>query len=111
MTTPKPAYRIPCAVAALAATLAMSAHAEYRCATPQQLTRAEARACELARQDTPDALVRFVKETKAIDNLYFNDYVSNADVQRWDAARKEAVSDPIAAARTGSADKGIAKSH
>ena len=111
MTTSKQAYRISCAVAAVAATLAMSAHAEYRCATPQQLTRAEAGACELARQDTPDALVRFVTQTKGIDNLYLNDYVSNADVQRWDEARKGAASDQAAAARTSSGDKGIAKSN
>jgi hypothetical protein len=46
----------PCAVdkryasvAIVAATVSTGAHAEYRCATPAQLTNAETRACELAR--------------------------------------------------------------
>jgi hypothetical protein len=73
--------------AALSAIVSAVAHAEYRCATPEQLTPAEQRACELAREDTPDALVHFVNRTKGTENLIVNDYVSSADEQRWETAR------------------------
>jgi hypothetical protein len=72
----------------LAATLlCATAHAEYRCATPEQLSNAEKQACELARQDTPDALIHFVNRTKGTYNLYIDDYVSKADGDRWELAK------------------------
>jgi len=73
--------------------------AEYRCAAPEQLTNAEKTACELARQDSPDALTHFVNRTKAIYNLLVDDYVSNADVKRWEAARSNVAPDSSAAAK------------
>ncbi len=65
----------------------MGAHAEYRCATPAQLTNAERRACELAELDRPDQLRQFIERTSSIYGLYFYDYVSQRDVDRWDSAR------------------------
>ncbi|HEX4596402.1 MAG TPA: hypothetical protein VH278_01330 [Burkholderiaceae bacterium] len=76
-------------VAAGAAACAM-AHAEYRCATPDLLSYEEVRACELARRDMPDALIHYVNRTKVIYGLYVNDYVGDADVERWEAARQKA---------------------
>jgi hypothetical protein len=73
--------------AVLACTIAIGAHAEYRCAGPEQLSYPEQRACTLAQQDTPDALIHFVKRTKSIYNLYLDDFVSKADVERWELAR------------------------
>ena len=77
----------------------MSAHAEYRCATPEQLTNAEKQACELARQDTPDALIHFVNRTKGTYNLLADDYVSKADTERWELAKSKAPADSPAAAK------------
>jgi len=88
MKTSKPSYGIPFAVAAVTAIVSMSAHAEYRCATPERLMPEEKRACELARQETPDALIHFVNRTKSIYDLYANDYVSKADVERWELAKR-----------------------
>ena len=84
MKTSRETNRVSFAVAAVAATVSISAHAEYRCATPEQLTYEDKRACELARQDTPTALIHFVNRTKAIYNLHANDYASKADVERWE---------------------------
>jgi hypothetical protein len=64
-------------------TQASSALAEYRCDPPRsQLDR---RACEAARQG-PDALRHFIGKIRPIESLHFDDYVSAADVARWDAA-------------------------
>jgi hypothetical protein len=74
------------AVAAVAATLCISAHAEYRCSAPP---RPEDKvACDLARQDRPDELRLFIERTASIYGLYFNNYVSEEDVDRWNLARR-----------------------
>ncbi len=84
------------AAAVATAGVSMNARAEYRCANPKQLSPAETRACELARQHTSDALVHFVHTTRGIYDLYVNDYVSESDVQRWELARHSTVVAPIA---------------
>lgn len=77
------------AVAALATTaLSTAAYAEYRCATPEGLAAWEKKACELARQDTSDALIHYVNRTKPIYNMYVNDYVGKADVERWELVKR-----------------------
>jgi hypothetical protein len=90
----------------VAAVLSTSAFAEYRCASPEQLTDAETRACELAQHDSPDALIHFVNQTKGIYNLYPDDYVSQADVERWDLAKRSGDEDSpaIAKAKSDSTD-------
>ncbi len=84
----KIARRISAAAAVAATTLSTTAYAEYRCATPERLAHGEKRACELARQDTPEALIHFVNRTKGIYGLDVNDYVSKADVERWELAKR-----------------------
>jgi hypothetical protein len=79
----------------LAMAISTSAHAdasavaEYRCSTPGLLTLWEKRACDLARQNTPDELIRFVHSINRIGaglNVYA--YVSDADDRRWDVATR-----------------------
>jgi hypothetical protein len=43
----------------VAMAISTSVHAEDRCSSPGSLTPWEQRACELARQDTPYALMHF----------------------------------------------------
>ena len=105
----KRSNRIALTAAAFATILCATARAEYRCATPQQLDSAETRACQLAQQDTPEALIRFVNRTKAIYNLYVNDYVSEADVQRWEMAKQKAEPDSASVAKAAGATKREAK--
>ena len=83
MTTSRPARHISFAAAALAATVSMGAHAEYRC-NGQPLPE-EKRACELAKQG-PDQLREFIQRTRSIYGLYFYDYVTAADFDRWEVA-------------------------
>jgi len=109
MRISKQASRISFAVVTVAATISMSAHAEYRCATPQQLTPEERRACELAHQDSPDRLIHFVNRTKPIYNLYANDYVSKADVERWELAKRRGGSDSPTIAKAKGEAKGTLK--
>lgn len=90
MRTPKHPNPMLLAVAGVAAMACAAAQAEYRCAKPQQLSHDETRACQLARQDIPDALIHFVNRTKPIYGLYLNDYVSSRDVDRWDTVQQEA---------------------
>ncbi len=90
MKTPKHPNPMPLTIAAVATMACTGAHAEYRCANPQRLSSAETRACQLARQDMPDALIHFVNRTKPIYGLYLNDYVSSRDVDRWDTVQQEA---------------------
>lgn len=106
MRTWKESSRIPIAIAALATIASAAARGEYRCATPAQLQPAEQRACGLARQGTPDALIHFVNRTKAIYGLYVNDYVSEADVDRWERARERAEPGSPAVAKAVGATKG-----
>jgi hypothetical protein len=95
MSTSGQARHISLAVAALAATVCIGAHAEYRC--DGQPLPEEKRACELAKQG-PDELRRFVDRTRGIYGLYFYDYVRDADVARWHAAGQSANPQSIAAA-------------
>jgi hypothetical protein len=85
-----------------AAVLSATAFAEYRCARPEQLANAEVRACALAQQDSPDALIRFVNRTKVIYGLYAGDYVSSADVERWEGVRRGDAEDSAAIAKAKS---------
>jgi hypothetical protein len=105
--TSRPALRMS-AAAALAVT-ALSAHAEYRCATPGLLWLGERKACELAQQPTPDALVHFIHRTVGVYNLYIYDYVNDSDGARWEQAKRQTVPSSAAVAEakrdTGKASK------
>jgi hypothetical protein len=83
MKESKQSSRIPFAIAALAAIVSVSAQAEYRCSAPP--TPEDQRACELAKQG-PDQLREFIQRTRSIYGLYFYDYVTAADFDRWEAA-------------------------
>jgi hypothetical protein len=99
---------IPLLVGVAAAILSTATYAEYRCAKPEQLTAAEARACELARRDSPEALIHFVNRTKGIYGLYVNDYVSEADAKRWEEARQKASPEPVDVAKAKSSTNSVA---
>jgi hypothetical protein len=74
----------------VAMAVSTAAHAEYRCSTPESLTAWEQRACELAYQDTPDALIHFVHRMNTINaRLYIDDYVGRPDAERWELAKEE----------------------
>lgn len=77
-------------LATAAAVIPVAAHAEYRCGTPERLTQEEQRACTLARQDSPDALIRFVNRTRNMYNLVVEDYISASDAKRWDRTAQAA---------------------
>jgi hypothetical protein len=113
----KPSPRSHAAGLAAASTLAMivalavpaSAHAdalavaEYRCSTPGLLTIWERRACDLARQDSPDGLIHFIRSINMIGaglNIYA--YVSDADGRRWDVASQKARVEPLGRADANS---------
>lgn len=96
------------AVAAVAATLCISVHAEYRCGAPP---RPEDKvACDLARLDRPDELRLFIERTASIYGLYFNDYVSEQDIDRWNLARRHDEGPSLSKAGKSIADKDDAKS-
>jgi len=92
-------------VAVVAAGVSVAAHAEYRCTSPS--SPEAQRACELARQNSADALRQFVQRTSSIYGLYFYDYVRPADVDRWQAARRDDAAPSVAAVagRRDSAEK------
>jgi hypothetical protein len=94
--------RVLAALPLVSVVLVGHVSAEYRCAAPEQLTNAETRACELAQQDSPGALIRFVNRTKGSYNLYADDYVSQADVERWDRLKHDADEDSPEMAKTRS---------
>jgi hypothetical protein len=95
MKTSKQARRISLAGAALAAGVSLSAHAEFRCNAPP--TKEDARACELAKMARPDELRLFVQRTSSIYGLYFYDYVTESDSNRWSVARPGGDAQSIAA--------------
>ena len=97
--------------AAAVAVLALSstASAEYRCNKPAALAPAEKKACELARQQSPEALIRFINRTKAIYALYLYDYVTEADVERWDEARRREDAGSTAVAKAKSEQQATQK--
>ena len=86
MKTSKQSYRTFVAVAAVTGTISMGAHAEYRCKAPP--TPEDKVACDLAKLDRPDDLRLFIDRTSPIYGLYFYDYVSQQDVDRWDSVRE-----------------------
>jgi hypothetical protein len=65
----------------------MAAHAEYRCKAPSMPE--DKRACDLAKQGRPDELRWFIQRTSSIYGLYFYDYVTPTDFDRWHAARRD----------------------
>jgi hypothetical protein len=83
-------------IVTMAASVPMTAHAEYRCASPS--SPEAARACELVKHDTPDELRRFVQRTRSIYGLYFYDYTRPADFERWETARQQDRATSVAAA-------------
>ena len=86
---------IPALIVAMAAAVSVPAHAEYRCGSPS--SQEDRHACELARRDAPDELRLFIQRTSPIYGLYFYDYVSAADFDRWEAARQDEEARSIAA--------------
>ncbi len=80
---------------ALVAGVSVAAHAEYRCASPSSPEAQHA--CELARQNSADALRQYVQRTSSIYGLYFYDYVRPADFDRWEAAARVDAAPSVAA--------------
>ena len=74
-------------VFAMAAGVSATARAEYRCGA--SALQEDRRACELAQRDSPDALRQFIDRTRGIYALYFYDYVTDADADRWETARRD----------------------
>jgi hypothetical protein len=90
----------------VAMTISTAAPAEYRYSTRGLLTLWEQRACELARQDTPDALIHYINRMNTISaGLYIDDYVGKADSERWELARQKTRLEQLrSATATGSAN-------
>jgi len=107
MKTSKQARRISLAVAALAASVSMGAHAEFRCKAPP--TPEDKRACELAKIDRPDELRLFIQRTSSIYGLYFYDYVTEEDVNRWYALRRSEQARSIAADDNRDKEKSVSR--
>jgi hypothetical protein len=86
--------------------------AEYRCGTPGLLTLWEKRACDLARQNTPDELIHFIHSINRIGaglNIYA--YVKDADGQRWELASQKRRLEPLGSADAGSSAAGTEKAN
>jgi hypothetical protein len=84
----------------LGMAISAAAHAEYRCGNPGLLTLWEVRACELARQDTPHELVRYVHKMNMINaGLYIDDYVGTAQVERWGLTEEKTRPEPLYGAK------------
>ena len=79
-------------IAVIGIAFAMSANAEYRCTDPQ--TPQDKTACDLVKQDRPDDLRLFIERTAPIYGLYFYDYVTQKDIDRWDLAREQTKQTP-----------------
>lgn len=86
---------------ALAVGVSVPARAEYRCSSPQTWDNADRRACELARRGAATELRLFIQRTAPIYGLYFYDYVTPADFDRWRAARRDAKPLRMAATKKG----------
>ncbi len=95
MKRSKQTRRISFAVAAVAASVSVGAHAEHRCKAPP--TPEDERACERAAMDRPYELRLLIQRTSSIYGLYFYDYVTEADVNRWDVARRSEKAQSITA--------------
>jgi hypothetical protein len=100
------------AMIVVAMAISTAAHAANRCSTPGSLTLWEVRACELARQDTPDELVRYVHKMNMINaGLYINDYVGMADAERWALAKQKTLLEPLYSATANSSVQRIGKAN
>jgi hypothetical protein len=96
----------------VAMAISTTVHAEGRCGTPELLTSWEQRACELARQNTPDALIHFIHRMKMINaGLNIHDYVGQADAERWEVARQKARLEPLGSAKANSSANGAEKAN
>jgi hypothetical protein len=94
-------------VTVMAASVSAPARAEYRCSPPS--LPQDRNACELAKRDTPDELRRYTDPTRNLFGLYFYDYVSAADLDRWAAGQdKMARSDATPAGRNGARKTAVA---
>jgi hypothetical protein len=62
------------------------ARAEFKCDTPQ--LRIDRVACEKAAEG-PTSLRRYVERMRAIDSLYFPDYVNEARAREWAASKPQ----------------------
>jgi hypothetical protein len=92
--------------------ISTAAHAEYRCSTPGLLTLWEGRACELTRQDTPEALIRYIHRINKVNaGLYIDDYVGNTDAERWEQARQKKRLEPLGGAAANSSVKDTGKTN
>lgn len=80
----------------VAAFVAGSAQAENRCKDP--FSTLDQRVCALAKQG-PDELRRFIDRTRSIYGLYFYDYATEADFERWEAARRAQQQHAVVATR------------
>lgn len=110
MNPSKTMLPISLALALVNAAVPTTVHAEYRCSTPGLLTSWEQRACELARQDTPYALIHFIHRINAINaGLNLDDYVSKTDAQRWELAAQKTRDEPLRSANATSSAKGAEK--
>ncbi len=108
--TSKTVRRISLALAVINAAICTTVHAEYRCSTPQLLTMWEQRACELARQDTPDALIHFIHRINMINaGLNIDDYVGKVDAERWELAGQKTPAEPLRSAVANNSAKGAKK--
>ena len=96
----------------VAMAISTSVHAEDRCSTPGSLTPWEQRACELARQDTPYALMHFFRRMNRInEGLNIQDYVGKADAERWELARQKTRPEPLGSVNANSSAKGTEKAN
>lgn len=82
-------------IVAMAASVPLTAHAEYRCVSPSG--QENVHACELAKRAAPDELRLFIQRTSPIYALYFWDYVTEADSDRWATVRQENKATSVAA--------------
>ncbi len=85
---------------ALAVGVCAPARAEYRCNSPRTWAKADRTACELAKRGAATELRLFIQRTAPIYGLYFYDYVTSADFERWSAAQRNDKPVSIAAAKT-----------
>ena len=94
----------------LAMAISTAAHAEYQCSTPGSLTAWEKRACELARQDTPDALIHYIHRINKVNaGLNIDDYVGKADAERWELARQKTRLEQLGSATANGSANGTEK--
>lgn len=78
----------------LLGSFAASAFAASRCEAPNNPI--DRRACNIAKEG-PQALRRFVARTQSLYMLYFNDYMSDADLERhYSTQRAQASLEPEA---------------